>query len=235
MRDVNKEICRKWHVKPNNLGASLRSQWCYCLQQDWCSFWISLTRTWSWVEIQHNIFNLCRLVPLQKTYPIGLTYAAEVFQHTIQEVTAGNHGARNVSNDIICFGSNQAEHNRALDATLHRLHSSGLTVKGQKWELNKDKIEFFGFIFSSAGLTPDQKKVQALCEAPRGSNTSEMHWFLGMAQYIARFIGNFVTITEQLCALDKRTRRCIWTCHRHILKDHNTCILWSQKEHKSSC
>ena len=86
MRDVNKEICRKWHVKPNNLGASLRSQWCYCLQQDWCSFWISLTRTWSWVEIQHNIFNLCRLVPLQKTYPIGLTYAAEVFQHTIQEL-----------------------------------------------------------------------------------------------------------------------------------------------------
>ena len=49
----------------------------------------------------------------------GLNSAAEVFQRTIQEVIAGIPGARNVSDDIVCFGSNQAEHDRALDATLH--------------------------------------------------------------------------------------------------------------------
>ena len=69
----------------------------------------------------------------------GLNSAAEVFQRTIQEVIAGIPGARNVSDDIVCFGSNQAEHDRALDATLHRLHSSGLTVNEQS---AKTKLNF---------------------------------------------------------------------------------------------
>ena len=85
----------------------------------------------------------------------GLNSAAEVFQHTIREVIAGIPGAKNVSGDIICFGSNQAGHDRTLDAPLHRLHSSGLTVKEQKCELNKDEIELFGFVFSAAGLRLD--------------------------------------------------------------------------------
>ena len=58
----------------------------------------------------------------------GLNTAAEAFQHTVQEVIAGIPGARNVPGDIICFGSNQAGRDRTLDATLHRLHSSELTV-----------------------------------------------------------------------------------------------------------
>ena len=85
-----------------------------------------------------------------------------MFQHTIQEVIAGISGAkntRNVSDDIIRFGSSQAEHDRALDATLRRLHSSGLTVNKQKCEFNKDETEFFGFIFSARGLRPDPKKT----------------------------------------------------------------------------
>ena len=94
-----------------------------------------------------------------------------MFQHTIQ-VIAGIPGARNVSDDMICFGPNQVEHDGALDATLHRLHSSGLTVNKQKCEFNKDEIEFFGFIFSAAGLRPDSKKVHALHDAPRPQNLS---------------------------------------------------------------
>ena len=116
-----------------------------------------------------------------KKLVFGLDSAAEVFQHTVQEVIAGIPGARNVSDDVICLGSNQAELDRALDTTLHRLHSSELTVNEQKCEFNKDETEFFGFIFSAAGLRPDSKKVQALHDAPRPQSASEMSSFLGMA------------------------------------------------------
>ena len=127
-----------------------------------------------------------------------------MFQDTVQEAVAGIPGARNLSGDIICFGSNQAEHNRALDATLHRVRSSGLTVNKQKCKFNKKEINFFGFIFSAAGLRLDSKKVQALHDAPRPQNASEMRSFLGMAQYSAGFIDNFATIIAPLRALTKQ-------------------------------
>ena len=69
----------------------------------------------------------------------------------------------------------------------------------------------YGFNFSAAGLRPDPKKVQALREALRPQNASEMRSVLGMAQYIARFCDNFATITEPLCALTKQDSEWHWT------------------------
>jgi hypothetical protein len=40
----------------------------------------------------------------------GTSSAAEVFQNAIQQVLSGIEGARNVSDDIIIFGTDQAAH-----------------------------------------------------------------------------------------------------------------------------
>ena len=53
--------------------------------------------------------------------------------------------------------------------------------------------------------------MQALREAPRPQNASEVPSFLGMAQCSARFIDNFATITESLCAITKQDSEWHWT------------------------
>ncbi|KAK7099536.1 hypothetical protein V1264_003664 [Littorina saxatilis] len=210
MRDVNKAVLRTRHITSTieELVSDLNGAKVFSK--------IDLRSGYHQLELdpasrQFTTFSTHLGLYRYKRLPFGLNSAAEIFQHTIQEVISGVSGARNVSDDIIVFGSDQADHDRALDETLKRLHQAGLTVHRQKCEFNKDEIEFFGFIFSAAGLRPDPKKVQALHDMPRPQNASEVRSFLGMVQYSSRFINNFATITEPLRSLTKQNTPWAWT------------------------
>jgi len=144
-----------------------------------------------------------------KRLSFGINAAAEIFQHEIQTVIADIPGDKNIS---VVYGKNQSEHDRALDQTLQRLHQSGITINPQKCEFNKPSIEFFGHIFSKDGIAPASNKVQALHDAVEPRNQTERRLFLGMAQYSARFIQDFATITEPLRQLTRS--RTPWTWGR---------------------
>ena len=119
-------------------------------------------------------------------------------------------GAKNTSDDIVVYGKDQGDHDRALDQTLQRLHQSGLTINPQKCEFNKPSIEFFSHIFSKDGIAPAPSKVQALCDAAEPRNPTEVRSFLGMAQYSASFIKDFATITEPLRKLTRSQSPWTW-------------------------
>ena len=140
----------------------------------------------------------------------GVNAAAEVFQHTIQTLLTGIEGTKNVSDDIIVFGKDKKSHDRALYKTLKKLQTSGLTINVQKCEFNKPKIAFYGHIFSAEGVSPDPEKIKALQDAKKPENASGVRSFLGMAQYSARFIPNFSTITEPLRNLTKKDTAWQW-------------------------
>ena len=61
----------------------------------------------------------------------------------------------NVSDDIIIFGKTQQEHDNALEAVFNRFAKIGLTLNKKKCELSKNSLSFFGFVFSSTGVSPD--------------------------------------------------------------------------------
>jgi hypothetical protein len=140
----------------------------------------------------------------------GVNAAAEIFQHTIQSVISEIEGARNVSDDIIVFGKTKEQHDRALNQTLEKLHSSGLTINAKKCQFNRDHVTFFGHVFSAKGVSPDPEKVKALHDARKPSNASEVRSFLGMAQYSARYIQDFSTLTEPLRSLTKKEAKWEW-------------------------
>ena len=52
----------------------------------------------------------------------------------------GISGSRNVSDDIIVFGKDLYDHDRALRETLKRIHEAGLTVNSQKCEFRKPEL-----------------------------------------------------------------------------------------------
>ena len=145
-----------------------------------------------------------------KRLSFGINAAAEVFQHEIQTVIEGVPGVINISDDIAVFGVDQASHDKALKSVLERLRNAGLTANLEKCEFGKEKIEFFGLVFSGEGVSPDPKKVADLHAAKEPQNSPEVRSFLGMAQYSARFIKNFATITEPLRHLTKQTSEKRW-------------------------
>ena len=145
-----------------------------------------------------------------KRLNFGISSAAEVFQNAICQTLQGISGVKNLSDDIIIHGKTQAEHDDTLRAVFQRLKERGLTLNRKKCEFDKSSLEFFGFIFSADGISADPKKVAAIKQASDPQDPTEVRSLLGMANYCARFIPDFATISAPLRELTKKDTQWIW-------------------------
>ena len=141
----------------------------------------------------------------------GISSAAEVFQYQIQTALAGIPGCRNLSDDIIVFGKTQQEHDQALRNVFQRLSEKGLTLNKRKCTFNKANLNFYGYAFSAEGMKADEKKVQAIKETATPKTVSELRSFLGLVNYVSRFIKDFATIAAPLRDLTKKSTKWTWT------------------------
>ena len=160
-----------------------------------------------------------------KRLNFGTSSAAEIFQHTIQKALEGIDGILNISDDIIIFGKTTAEHDKALETAFHRLSERGLTLNPEKCVFDKEHLDFFGYTFGPAGMTPDPKKVQAIKDATPPSNTAELRSFLGTVNYVSRFIPDFSTTTAPLRDLTRRGVKWQWAKHhQHAFDQLKRCL-----------
>lgn len=161
-----------------------------------------------------------------KRLSFGISSAAEVFQNAIYQTLQGLKGVKNLSDDIIVYGTSQLEHDNNLRALFKRLKETGLTLNREKCEFNKTKLEFFGFIFSAGGVSADPKKVAAIKEAPDPTTPADIKSLLGMANYCSRFIKDFSSLSEPLRKLTRKDTPWTWgkdqTTALQALKDNLT-------------
>ena len=68
----------------------------------------------------------------------------------------------NISDDILVFGKDEADHEQNLKKTLKSLQEAGLTLNKKKCQFYLKQVEFFGHIFSEKGLFPDPNKIRAI-------------------------------------------------------------------------
>ena len=141
----------------------------------------------------------------------GVNAASEIFQNTLASILADIPGVRNLSDDIIVYGATQEDHDRALRATLQRLEEVGARLNREKCVFSADQLTFFGHIFGEKGIKADPDKIQSIIKAPTPENASEIRSFLGMTQYVSRFIPDYATITEPLRNLTKKDVKWKWS------------------------
>ena len=68
----------------------------------------------------------------------------------------------NISNNVIVFGTTQAEHDYTLRAVFQHFSDKGLTLNGAKCKFNQDQLTCFGFVVSGDGISPDPLTVDAI-------------------------------------------------------------------------
>ena len=129
----------------------------------------------------------------------------------IRETLEGIPGALNISDDILVFGKTQSAHDHALEAVFQRLKERGLTLNKSKCEYSKDKVEFFGYVFSGDGIAPDPKKIEDIINLQTPTSASEVRSLLGMTNYCSRFIPDYATKTEPLRRLTHKDQPWEWT------------------------
>ena len=145
-----------------------------------------------------------------KRLNFGISSASEVFQNIIQNMLHGIKGAMNISDDIIIHGATQQEHDDALHAVFQTLKENGLTINPRKCEFNKDKIEYFGLVFSADGVQPSPRRIEAVLNMSKPSNRDEVLSLIGMFNYSSSFIPNYSTITAPLRRLTKENVKFVW-------------------------
>lgn len=70
---------------------------------------------------QYTIFSTHAGLYRYKRLNFGVSSASEIFQHAIQATLHDLPGVLNISDDLLVFGTNKAEHNARLEAVLQRL------------------------------------------------------------------------------------------------------------------
>ena len=141
---------------------------------------------------------------------VGICSAAEIFHRTIAQVLNNISGCLKISDDIIIHGHSIKEHDKNLRAVIERLTDSGLTLNKNNSELNKTQLEFYGLLFTQEGVKISSSRLETIKkrEAPR--DVTETKSFLGMANWISRFLNDYATLSAPLRQLTKQNVTWNW-------------------------
>ena len=141
----------------------------------------------------------------------GTCSTGEIFQHIIHKQIHDIPNVRNISKDVIVFGTTQAEHDYTLRAVFQRFSDKGLTLNGAKCKCNQDQLTCFGFVVSGDGISPDPLTVDAIQNAPPPSTVKDVRSFVGLETYCSKCIHNFSDFSQPLRELPKKNMSFKWT------------------------
>lgn len=139
-----------------------------------------------------------------KRLPMGLACSSEVFHKTIKAMFSDIPRVDNWVDDILIWGRNQTEHDEALNAALRRANDRNLTLKRKKCEFAQTEIKYIGHIIGKDGIKPDPDKIAAIQNMPSPQSKADLQRFLGMVNYLGKFVSNMAELTAPLRTLLKK-------------------------------
>ena len=130
--------------------------------------------------------------------PFGIHSASELFQRTIEDMIRGIEGAANLQDDIIVWAETQEEHDKRLKQVLDVIKESGMKLNPQKCQFSQTEVIFLGHKVTADGIKPDPSKTSAIDNIPEPKTKLELQRFLGMINFIGKFIPNLAKIAGPL-------------------------------------
>ena len=138
--------------------------------------------------------------------PFGIHNASELFQREMETMIHGIEGVACNQDDIIVWGKDEEEHDRRLEEVLMRIRASGLKLNKKKCQFRKDQLIFLGHKITGEGIEADPAKTEAISQMAPPKNKQELQRFLGMINYIGKFIPNLADMTAPLRELLQKDR-----------------------------
>ncbi|XP_058448832.1 uncharacterized protein K02A2.6-like [Malaya genurostris] len=149
--------------------------------------------------------------------PFGIASAPEIFQVKLQEVIQDLKGVECIADDLLIFGIGDTlegalkNHNQCLQFLLLRLKENNVKLNRSKLNLCQTSVRFYGHILTTQGLRPDETKLAAIKNYPTPTNKKEVHRFVGMVNYLSRYIRDLSVNLTCLRKLIVETTPWQWT------------------------
>ena len=148
--------------------------------------------------------------------PFGINSAPEVWQRKMREHIEGLKGVEVIADDfvIVGFGNTpaewQADHDRNVRAFLNRCRERNLKLNKKKARLRQQEVPFIGHILTPEGLKQDPRKVEAIVVMPDPTDVQSLRRFVGMVNYLAKFLPRLSEETEVLRKLTEKDAEWCW-------------------------
>ncbi|KAK3103001.1 hypothetical protein FSP39_015684 [Pinctada imbricata] len=133
-----------------------------------------------------------------KRMPFGICSAPEVFQKKMSQIFENIEGCDVIMDDILIWGTTVQEHNERLAKVLEAVRRERIRLNRSKCKIQMNEVKYMGHIFGEYGIKTCDDRIKAIDEFPEPKSVKELQRFLGMVNYVGKFIQNQASITEPL-------------------------------------
>lgn len=208
-RDLNKAIRRPHYHLPtiDDILPKLHKAKFFTLLDAKSGFWqVKLDEKSSFLTTFNTPFGRFRWLRM----PFGICSASEEYQRRMMQALEGLDGIAIVADDILVYGCGDSreeaekQHDDNLVKLLEACRKQNLKLNKEKVRYKSQEIKFIGHIVSDKGIKPDSEKVQAVINMKSPCNIKELKTFMGMINYVGKFIPNISKHTKTLRTLEKK-------------------------------
>lgn len=155
-----------------------------------------------------------------KRLMFGITCAPEVFQKTLANMLVECEGVFNFIDDILVYGETREEHDDRLQKVMEVLETNRVVLRKEKCIFNADHVQFLGHQLSQQGIRPLEKYLATIKDFRAPKTVSELQSFMGLVNYVGKWIPNLATTTEPLKEL----------LRQKSARNADICDLWGPRQ-----
>lgn len=136
-----------------------------------------------------------------KRLMFGISCAPEIFQKVLEKILVKCDGVVNFIDDILIFGDSEEEHDIRLQQVLKTLKDNDILLNREKCIFKVKKVNFLGHELTSDGVKPLKRYIESIANFRPPRTVEELQSFLGLVNYVNKWIPHLATKTEPLKVL----------------------------------
>ena len=127
-----------------------------------------------------------------------------------------------IADDFIIagFGNTTEEAYESLEcnerAFFTRCREWNLKLNKDKVKLAQTNVQFMGHLLTPEGLKPDPRKIEAIVALPEPEDVTALKRFLGMVNYLSKFMPHLSEMTEPLRRLEDKDAEWQWLTQHKV-------------------
>lgn len=133
-----------------------------------------------------------------KRLMFGISCAPEMFQKILEKMLLGCECTFNFIDDIIVYGATEQEHDERLSKVQKVLEENNVLLNKDKCVYKTKRIEFLGHELTEYGIRPLAKYLTSVKTSRRPNTIEEVQSFLGLVNFVGKWIPNLATLTDPL-------------------------------------